>query len=93
MVVVRSPRRMGGDIVEQGDHDALLEAGGAYDRLYWSQFAGGVDPDQDDAVLERSAAVTGEIAAVAGEAAEPAGAGPATSADPPATSADPTEDR
>ena len=31
MVVLRSPRRMGGDIVEQGDHDALLEAGGAYD--------------------------------------------------------------
>ncbi|MGP5008295.1 ABC transporter ATP-binding protein [Brachybacterium tyrofermentans] len=57
-----------GDIVEQGDHDALLEAEGAYHRLYWSQFAGGVDPDAEDAVLAGSAAVTGEVAAVAGEA-------------------------
>ena len=56
-----------GDIVEQGDHDALLEAEGAYHRLYWSQFAGGVDPDAEDAVLAGSAAVTGEVAAVAGE--------------------------
>ncbi|MGP5625775.1 ABC transporter transmembrane domain-containing protein [Brachybacterium alimentarium] len=86
-----------GDIVEQGDHDALLEAEGAYHRLYWSQFAGGVDPDQDDAVLERSVAVTGEVAAVAGEiaavareVAEPAVAGPATPAEPSATSADPS---
>ncbi|MFC4243034.1 ABC transporter ATP-binding protein [Gryllotalpicola reticulitermitis] len=29
-----------GDIVEQGTHDSLLEAGGAYHRLYQSQFAG-----------------------------------------------------
>jgi len=29
-----------GAIVEQGDHDALLAAGGAYARLYRSQFAG-----------------------------------------------------
>nr|WP_066463287.1 ABC transporter ATP-binding protein [Sanguibacter suarezii] len=28
-----------GDIVEQGDHDSLLAAGGAYARLYQSQFA------------------------------------------------------
>jgi ATP-binding cassette, subfamily B, multidrug efflux pump len=28
-----------GAIVEQGDHDALLAAGGAYARLYQSQFA------------------------------------------------------
>jgi len=28
-----------GDIVEQGTHDGLLEAGGAYARLYQSQFA------------------------------------------------------
>nr|WP_245851275.1 ABC transporter ATP-binding protein [Brachybacterium vulturis] len=56
-----------GDIVEQGSHDQLLEAEGAYHRLYWSQFAAGTDPDEDEAVLERSLTVTGEIAAVAEE--------------------------
>ena len=56
-----------GDIVEQGSHEQLLEAEGAYHRLYWSQFASGVDPDEDEAVLERSLSVTGEITAVAGE--------------------------
>ncbi|WP_083713519.1 ABC transporter ATP-binding protein [Brachybacterium sp. P6-10-X1] len=56
-----------GDIVEQGDHDALLDAEGAYHRLYWSQFASGVDPDDEEAVLEGSAAVTGEMAAVTGD--------------------------
>ncbi|MDR0417455.1 MAG: hypothetical protein LBH76_09130, partial [Propionibacteriaceae bacterium] len=30
-----------GDIVEQGNHEALLAAKGAYWRLYQSQFAGG----------------------------------------------------
>lgn len=29
-----------GDIVEQGTHDELLAAGGAYARLYRSQFEG-----------------------------------------------------
>src|SRR4029077_386805 len=29
-----------GRIVEQGDHDSLLEADGAYARLYHAQFAG-----------------------------------------------------
>ena len=61
-----------GDIVEQGSHEQLLEAGGAYHRLYWSQFASGVDPDADDAVLEGTTtgaipAVTGEVAAVGEE--------------------------
>ena len=56
-----------GDIVEQGSHEQLLEDEGAYHRLYWSQFASGVDPDEDEAVLERSLSVTGEITAVAGE--------------------------
>jgi ATP-binding cassette subfamily B protein len=31
-----------GAIVEQGDHDALMAAGGAYARLYQSQFAGAI---------------------------------------------------
>ncbi|MGO1409209.1 MAG: ABC transporter ATP-binding protein, partial [Brachybacterium sp.] len=56
-----------GDIVEQGSHEALLEAEGAYHRLYWSQFASGTDPDEDEAVLEGSLSVTGEVAAVPGE--------------------------
>src|SRR5699024_4818579 len=54
---------------EQGSHTQLLEAGGAYHRLYWSQFASGVDPDADEAVLEGSLTVTGEVAAVTGEVA------------------------
>ena len=64
-----------GDIVEQGSHEQLLEARGAYHRLYWSQFASGVDPDADEAVLEGSLTVTGEVEAVTGEAAaaDPAG--------------------
>ena len=42
-----------GDIVEQGDHDQLLAAEGAYHRLYMSQFTQGVDMD-----AEAAAAVT-----------------------------------
>ena len=36
-----------GRIVEQGSHDELLAHQGAYYTLYQSQFAGGVDPDDD----------------------------------------------
>ncbi|MBB5833266.1 ABC transporter ATP-binding protein [Brachybacterium aquaticum] len=59
-----------GDIVEQGSHEQLLEAGGAYHRLYWSQFAAGVDPDEDEAVREgsvREGTTTGAIPAVDAE--------------------------
>ncbi|HJG92327.1 MAG TPA: ABC transporter ATP-binding protein/permease, partial [Brachybacterium massiliense] len=39
-----------GDIVEQGDHDQLLALGGAYARLYRSQFEGAaVDIDAEEA--------------------------------------------
>ena len=38
-----------GAIVEQGSHEALLAARGAYARLYRSQFAGGLDDDEDKA--------------------------------------------
>ena len=37
-----------GDIVEQGSHDELLAARGAYHRLYTSQFQGGEDEHHDD---------------------------------------------
>ncbi|MDO4240801.1 ABC transporter ATP-binding protein, partial [Micrococcus sp.] len=37
-----------GDIVEQGSHDELLAAKGAYHRLYTSQFQGGEDVGRDD---------------------------------------------
>ena len=61
-----------GDIVEQGSHEQLLDAGGAYHRLYWSQFADGVDPDEDEAVLEGT--TTGPVPAVAATE-RPAGSG------------------
>ena len=38
-----------GDIVEQGDHEQLLAAEGAYHRLYMSQFTQGVDMDAEEA--------------------------------------------
>ncbi len=38
-----------GKIVEQGRHEELLERGGAYHRLYMSQFAGGIDLDEQTA--------------------------------------------
>ena len=78
-----------GDIVEQGDHDELLAAGGAYHRLYWSQFMQGTDPDEElaaatgemptvtgqiPAVTGAIPVVTGEVAAVTGERAAVTGA-------------------
>ncbi|MGC5616868.1 ABC transporter ATP-binding protein [Georgenia sp. Z1491] len=67
-----------GDIVEQGDHEELLEAGGAYHRLYRSQFSQGVDPDADEAVVEGAAPVGG-----AGAPAGPVpGDGPADAVPP-----------
>lgn len=36
-----------GDVVEQGTHDELIEAKGAYSRLYEAQFAGPASLDQD----------------------------------------------
>lgn len=46
-----------GDIVEQGSHEQLLAAGGAYARLYRSQFEGAVaDPDDDLPAEQDSAA-------------------------------------
>ena len=54
-----------GRIVEQGSHAALLEAGGAFARLYAAQFAGAV-VDED-----AQAAATGAVGA-----AVPAGGGP-----------------
>ncbi len=35
-----------GSIVEQGDHEQLLAAGGAYARLYQSQFAAPIEDEQ-----------------------------------------------
>ncbi len=37
-----------GDIVEQGSHDELLAAKGAYHRLYMSQFQGGEQAEEQD---------------------------------------------
>lgn len=45
-----------GQIVEQGSHKELLEAGGAYARLHQSQFAGAavaVDAETNDPVAGR----------------------------------------
>ncbi|MCT1655532.1 ABC transporter ATP-binding protein/permease [Brachybacterium muris] len=57
-----------GDIVEQGSHDALLEAEGAYHRLYWSQFAAG-------AKIDEAVGVEGAPGAVAGAEPDETGAG------------------
>jgi ATP-binding cassette subfamily B protein len=38
-----------GGIVEQGTHDQLLAAGGAYQRLYAAQFSGAVAGDEVEA--------------------------------------------
>ena len=68
-----------GDIVEQGDHDELLAAGGAYHRLYWSQFMQGTDPDEElAAATGEMTAVTGEMAAVTGQVPVVTGAIPVT---------------
>ncbi|MFB9072554.1 ABC transporter ATP-binding protein [Citricoccus parietis] len=40
-----------GDIVEQGSHEQLLAAEGAYYRLYMSQFTQGVDLDAEEAAV------------------------------------------
>jgi ATP-binding cassette, subfamily B, multidrug efflux pump len=37
-----------GQIVEQGSHEALLAADGAYHRLYFAQFAGEAEPEEAD---------------------------------------------
>ncbi|MGM7669661.1 ABC transporter ATP-binding protein [Microbacterium sp. A93] len=47
-----------GDIVEQGSHEQLLAAEGAYYRLYMSQFTQGVDLDAEEAAVST---VTGAV--------------------------------
>src|SRR5699024_1545916 len=75
-----------GDIVEQGDHDQLLAAGGAYHRLYWSQFRQGVDPDEAlAAATGEMAAITGEMATVTGELAAVTGQVPVVTGARPVT--------
>ena len=39
-----------GNIVEQGDHESLLAAGGAYYNLYMAQFEGAAVTDEDESV-------------------------------------------
>nr|WP_138443325.1 ABC transporter ATP-binding protein [Sinomonas susongensis] len=47
-----------GKIVEQGDHEELLERRGAYHRLYMSQFAGGIDLEAEAAAATAGRAAT-----------------------------------
>ncbi|GAA1127439.1 ABC transporter ATP-binding protein [Citricoccus alkalitolerans] len=68
-----------GDIVEQGSHEQLLAAEGAYYRLYMSQFTQGVDLDAEEAAVSVG---TGAIPLVdaqpvsAGESPVPVATGP-----------------
>ncbi|GAA1659077.1 multidrug ABC transporter ATP-binding protein [Citricoccus zhacaiensis] len=68
-----------GDIVEQGSHEQLLAAEGAYYRLYMSQFTQGVDLDAEEAAVSVG---TGAIPLVdaqpvsAGESPVPVSTGP-----------------
>ncbi|MFC7401677.1 ABC transporter ATP-binding protein [Citricoccus sp. GCM10030269] len=76
-----------GDIVEQGSHDELLAAEGAYYRLYMSQFTQGVDLDAEEAAVSAN---TGAIPLVGTESTL-AGADPTiTGALPVVTGAVPT---
>ena len=78
-----------GDIVEQGSHEQLLEAEGAYHRLYWSQFMQGSDPDEEERALTGEiAAITGEMATVTGEVAAVTGQVPAITGETPAVDPD-----
>ncbi len=70
-----------GRIVEQGNHEALLEARGAYHRLYMSQFAG---PAEDpDAEADADAAAAPPAGVAAGMIADDEG--PAADADGPSS--------
>lgn len=56
-----------GSIVEQGNHESLLERRGAYWRLYQSQFSGAatdLDSTPGDGTAEHAAAATGQIPVV-----------------------------
>ena len=59
-----------GSIVEQGDHDTLLSARGAYYRLYMSQFMQGIDPDEEEAAVTTGAVPAVDTAPEAGAASE-----------------------
>ncbi|WP_374103722.1 ABC transporter ATP-binding protein [Micromonospora sp. U56] len=50
-----------GRIVEQGTHEQLLAAKGAYHRLYRSQFAGALVDDEDDGAAPRTRSVQGAL--------------------------------
>jgi ATP-binding cassette subfamily B multidrug efflux pump len=69
-----------GRIVEQGSHDALLAAGGAYATLYAAQFAGAA-ADLDETVGSPSQPDAPELATVGAAAPGPAGGPGAPSPD------------
>ncbi|WP_435820540.1 ABC transporter ATP-binding protein [Micromonospora purpureochromogenes] len=50
-----------GRIVEQGTHEQLLAAQGAYHRLYRSQFVGALVDDEDDGAAPRTPSVQGAL--------------------------------
>ncbi|NYF56870.1 ATP-binding cassette subfamily B protein [Micromonospora purpureochromogenes] len=50
-----------GRIVEQGTHEQLLAAKGAYHRLYRSQFVGALVDDEDDGAAPRTPSVQGAL--------------------------------
>ncbi|MBN9606393.1 MAG: ABC transporter ATP-binding protein [Actinomycetales bacterium] len=83
-----------GDIVEQGTHDELVEAGGAYARLYQAQFAAPIEQEAPAAPAgpDLAAIMAARAAGTAEQEAEVAAPGTAMPVDPADAQSAPVEE-